>query len=107
LDAAAARSLGDGGAGYNYRYKDPNQPGAAPGNQYGPMAQNLAATPAGATAVHEGPDGKLRIDPNRLSLVNTSAISSQQRQLDEIMKQIAGFQQQPGASYPAASNGSF
>lgn len=78
LDAAAAAP------GYGYRYIDPSGPGAAPGGQYGPMAQDLAKTPAGSTAVVRDADGKLGIDPARLTTLNTSAISAQQRQLDEI-----------------------
>jgi len=107
LDDAASRSVEQGGEGYVYKYKDPNAPGAAAGTQYGPMAQALAQQPATATAVHKRPDGKLGIDPGRLTLVNTSAISSQQRQLDEIQNQLALFGKQPGAEYPLPSRGSF
>jgi len=93
--------------GYSYRYRNPSAQGSAPGDQYGPMAQDLASTPAGRTAVKEGPDGKLAVDTGRLTLVNTSAISAQQRQMDELERQIAAFSAQPGASYPAPSRGSF
>lgn len=78
LDAVAASP------GYGYKYIDPDQPGARPGENYGVMAQDLAKTPAGATAIVNRPDGTLGIDPGRLSTLNTSAISAQQRQLDEI-----------------------
>lgn len=101
LDAVASSP------GYGFQYIDPSAPGAESGQQYGPMAQDLASTPAGATAVKKGPDGKLGIDPARLTTLNTSAISAQQRELDDIKKQIALFSQQPGASYPRPSSGSF
>lgn len=94
LDAVAASP------GYGYQYIDPGAPGAASGQQYGPMAQDLASTPAGSTAVVEGKDGKLGIDPARLTTLNTSAISAQQRQLDEIMAKLQSFGGQGGASYP-------
>jgi hypothetical protein len=97
LDAAAQAP------GYSYRYKDPDAPGAAPGQHFGPMAQDLARTPVGASTVVKGKDGKLGVDTGRLSLVNTSAISAQQSQLDEIRRQIAAFSASPVASYPMAA----
>jgi hypothetical protein len=86
LDAVAAAP------GYGYKYEDPSAMGAAPGDQYGPMAQDLASTPAGATAVKRLPDGKLGIDTGRLALLNTSAVSSQQRELDELRQRLAAFE---------------
>jgi hypothetical protein len=91
--------------GYGYKYTDPGAPGANDQENYGPMAQDLAATPAGSTAVTKMGDGQLGIDPNRLSLVNTSAISAQQRQLDQIMAELEAFKSQSGAQYP--SRGSY
>lgn len=101
LDAAAAAQ------GAYYDYKDPGAPGADDRTHYGPMAQDLAKTPAGATTVVKQPDGKLGVDTGRLALVNTSAISAQQQQLDDIQQQLAQFAQQPGADYPLYSYGSF
>ncbi len=85
LDAAAAAP------GSSYQYIDPGEPGAKPGTQYGPMAQDLAKTPAGSTAVVKQPDGQLGIDPARLTTLNTSAISAQQRQLDEIQGMLRQY----------------
>jgi hypothetical protein len=48
------------------------------------MAQDLEKTPAGKSVVKTGPDGMKSIDTARLSLVNTSAISEQQRRLDRL-----------------------
>ncbi len=92
LDAAYARQTADTGPrtdlrpaqGYSYEYKDPSSPGAAPGRHYGPMAQDLLKTPAGASTVVHQPNGRLGVDTGRLSLVNTSAISDQQNQLDRL-----------------------
>lgn len=65
--------------GYEYNYKDPNAPGAAPGRQVGPMAQNLPPS-----VVSTGPDGKKQVDAGRLTLVNTAAVSELQRRTDEL-----------------------
>lgn len=96
LDAVAAAP------GYGYKYTDPSAPGARGGNNYGPMAQDLAATPAGSTAVVKGKDGQLGIDPARLQVLDHSAISAQQRQLDQVMAELAAFKSQPSAQYPIA-----
>jgi hypothetical protein len=103
LDDADARALDavrqTGGS--FYKYKDPNQPGASPGQKYGPMAQDFAKTPAGATAVVKRPDGKLGIDAGRAELLNSSAIAAQQSQLDGILAKLKSFEEQPGAEYPS------
>lgn len=75
--------------GYSYEYKDPDRFGQ--GRFYGPMAQDLEKTPAGASTVKKAPDGTKMVDTSRLSLVNTSAISEQQRKLDELQKQVAAL----------------
>lgn len=75
--------------GYSYQYKDPQQPGAAPGTHYGPMAQDLEKTPAGASVVSTNPQtGLKQIDTDRLSLVNSSAISDLQRKQDELQAML-------------------
>jgi hypothetical protein len=45
-------------AAYQYRYKDPSMPGAAPGRHVGVMAQDLERSPLGATMVENTPQGK-------------------------------------------------
>lgn len=64
---------------YSYQYKDPSRHGA--GRFFGPMAQDLEQTPAGASVVKRAPDGTKMVDTSRLSLVNTGAISDLQRQI--------------------------
>ncbi len=97
--------------GYQYDYKDPGAPGAAPGRQLGPMAQDLEKTPAGASTVTTGPDGKKAIDTGRLSLVNTSAISEQQKRIDQLEQLLnnrakyAPGEQLPGPTQPASNIG--
>jgi len=68
--------------GEPYVYKDPSVPGAAPGVQWGGTAQQMERT-AAAPAVMNTPNGKM-VDTGRLALVNTAAISEQQRRMDEL-----------------------
>jgi hypothetical protein len=68
---------------YGYRYKQPEKHGAGP--QVGPMAQDLAATPAGRTAVVEMPDGKLALDAagsTKLSLAGIARLHDRVSQLE-------------------------
>lgn len=76
-------------AGYSYEYKDPDRFGQ--GRFYGPIAQDLEKTPAGASTVKKAPDGTKMVDTSRLSLVNTSAISEQQKRMDALEKQLAAL----------------
>lgn len=89
--------------GYSYEYKNPNAPGAAPGTQVGPMAQDLEQT-AAAPAVHDTPHGK-QVDTGRLAMVNTAAISELQRKMQQL-EALGGGQPQPApyqqSNYPQA-----
>lgn len=84
LDAAYEREGGTpnlrGAQAYKYRYKDPDAYGAGEGEYVGPMAQDLEHLPG---VVDEGPRGKM-VDPNRLTMVNTSAIGELQNRLDRV-----------------------
>lgn len=82
---------------YDYNYKPGMGP---PGRQTGPMAQDLESTVAGRSVVHDTPDGKA-IDPNRLALVNASAIGELGNKLDAVLtggapKDVAGRYGTPG-----------
>jgi hypothetical protein len=92
---------------YSYDYKNPHQPGAAPGRQVGPMAQDLEKTPAGASTVFNGPRGK-GVDTSRLALVNAAATAEQQRKQDEQDQHIANLYRllDAGAARGAADVGS-
>jgi hypothetical protein len=79
--------------GYSYEYKDPSRSGTAPGRQYGPMAQDLEKSPATAASVVDTPDGKM-VDPGRLTMTNTAAISDQQREADAQQKRIEELEKQ-------------
>lgn len=78
--------------GYSYEYKDPAAHGQ--GRFFGPMAQDLEQTPAGASTVKQAPDGTKMVDTSRLALVNTSAISEQQRKLEALQRQLAALSPQ-------------
>lgn len=73
---------------YSYKYKDPNAIGAAGGVHYGPMAQDLEKTPAGASVVVDK-GGRKAIDTGRLSLLNTAELSKMRQELDAINGQAA------------------
>lgn len=66
-----------------YKYKDPTKVGTAPGTQYGPMAQDLAKTKMGKTAVIEGPDG-LMIDSSRGFLLALSGLANINQRLSKL-----------------------
>jgi hypothetical protein len=79
--AALDRSAGYRPVGtYGYEYKNPNAPGAAPGPQSGPMADELKGLPG---VVKPGPDGFDRVDLGRLSLNNASELGQHRRELDD------------------------
>lgn len=80
--AAALETVGNAPAS-SYRYKDPGQPGAKPGRQVGPMAQDLERGPLGDTLVIDTPQGKM-VDQGRLSMVNSSAITELNRKLEAL-----------------------
>lgn len=88
--AMASASFPDA-PGYSYEYKNPEKIGAAPGIHYGPMAQDLEKTPAGASVVKTMPDGSKGVDTGRLSLLNTSELSRQRKELDALKAQAAAI----------------
>lgn len=94
--------------GYEYSYKDPQRHGE--GRFVGPMAQDLEQLPG---VVQETPGGGKAIDTSRLSLVNTAAVSEQQRRLDELERRqrelmlLNGGAQFGGAPYPTTQAPNF
>lgn len=85
---AAARSAPDfsQSPNYAYTYKDPTIPGAAPGPQVGPMAQDLEK--AGSQSVMNTPTGKM-VDPSRLVMETAGAVGEQQARQDDLERQFA------------------
>jgi hypothetical protein len=69
---------------YSYNYTDPDAMGAAPGRQFGIMAQDLEKTPAGRSVVKQGPNGAKMVDTSRLTMVNTAALNGMQKHINEL-----------------------
>ena len=80
--SAALETVGNA-PGYSYRYKDPGQPGAKPGRQYGPMAQDLERGPLGDTLVKDTPNGKM-VDTGRVAMMGASAITELNHRLEAL-----------------------
>lgn len=68
-----------------YEYKDPDAPGAAPGLQAGPMAQDIERAIPGA--VHDTPQGKM-VEPGRTVLPLLSAVGEQQQEIDRLKRRL-------------------
>jgi endosialidase-like protein len=90
---AGAQQMVRSAPGYAYKYKDSAQAkfGEDDRTHYGPMAQDLEKTPMGASTVVEGPGGTKMVDTPKLTLANTAAASGQQKELDELRRQLAAL----------------
>jgi len=75
---------------YSYFYKDPGAPGAAPGEQVGPMAHELRGIPG---VVHTSPDGFDRVDNGRLGLATASQVGKLTRDRDSQRQELDGLRQ--------------
>jgi hypothetical protein len=80
-------SLSGAGRQYEYTPQAQQQLGQPAGVQYGPMAQDLAKTELGRSAVIPTPAG-LAVDTGRLSMIQAGLLGEQQRQIDEIRQQL-------------------
>lgn len=93
------RKLGE----YSYEYRDPK---LGQGRQFGPMAQELEETPAGATAVGQRPDGMKTIDTSRLALLNASETAKMRRELDALKGQASAIRGTE-TTYPAIAGNDY
>lgn len=82
LDALAGK-----GRTYRYTPQAQQQLGQPPGLQYGPMAQDLAKTQLGRSAVVPTPAG-LAVDTGRLSMIQAGLLGRQQEQITDIEEQL-------------------
>jgi hypothetical protein len=89
LDSAYRRA-----GSYSYEYKDPSLPGAAPGRQAGPMADELKGIPG---AVSTGPDGFDRVDIPRMTMANASQTGTNTRDIDELRREMDALMGRIGA----------
>jgi hypothetical protein len=97
---------------FSYEYKDPARFGA--GRFYGPMAQDLERTPAGASIVKQAPDGTKMVDTSRGALLALGAVSDLQRQQEvqarkdaELQRQLDALRPPDMASIPRARAGTY
>jgi hypothetical protein len=70
---------------YKYRYKNTAEPGTAPGERYGIMAQDLEKSPMGASIVIED-GGRKKIDPGQAVGVLLAAMSRMNQRLKKAEK---------------------
>jgi hypothetical protein len=88
IDEPASAALAAAPAS-KFKYKDPAAVGAENKEYTGPMAQDLAKTPAGRSAVVERPDGMLGVDTGRLSLLNAAAFGEQKKEIERLKAEIS------------------
>lgn len=67
----------------SYEYKDTSLPGTKPGRQYGPMAQDLAKTKMGKSAIIETDQGMM-VDTTRAMLLALSGLSNINARLNKL-----------------------
>jgi hypothetical protein len=60
------RAMLDALKAHDFQYKEPSEPGAAPGKRTGVMAQDLEKSMAGRALVHDTPDGKVIDSPQAI-----------------------------------------
>ncbi len=88
---AALREFVMKGEGKMYEYREPHSAGARPGENFGPMAQDLQKSAIGRTLVKKGPDGHtLMVDTQRLALADHSALTHLAKRLERLERRGAG-----------------
>lgn len=94
----------DAAQAYSYQYKQPEKYGE--GEYIGLMAQDLAKSPAGSTAVVPQANGKLAVDMNRLGMLTAAAQSQTQEKLGTMEEKLARLQRRV-LSQQANSDGTY
>lgn len=74
--------------GSHYRYRNPKAPGQREGDNFGPMAQDLAKTKIGRTVVVEKADG-LYVDSARLALADHAALTHLAQRVERLAARIS------------------
>lgn len=78
-----------GTKGSHYRYRQPDAPGQRHGDNFGPMAQDLAKTKIGRTVVVQKADG-LYVDTGRLALADHGALSALAARVERLARKLGG-----------------
>ena len=95
-DALSAALGVDGGAALDtignapassYRYKNPNQPGAAPGRQTSSMAQDLERGAYGDDVVSETPQGKM-VDYEQVMKITPGAVTELNQKVEALERAL-------------------
>jgi hypothetical protein len=95
-DALSAALGVDGGAALDtignapastYRYKNPDQPGAAPGRQASSMAQDLERGPYGGDVVDETPQGKM-VDYEQVMKITPGAVTELNQKVEALERAL-------------------
>lgn len=87
-DADMSKLLSVLGKSYEYRYKEPDAEGAAPGKNFGPMAQDIEKSKIGKSMIRETADGKM-VDLGRAVMAALSGLGAQNKRLDKIERRAA------------------
>jgi hypothetical protein len=74
--------------GSHYRYRNPKAPGQRDGDNFGPMAQDLAKTKIGRTVVVEKADG-LYVDSARLALADHAALTHLAQRVERLAARLS------------------
>jgi hypothetical protein len=88
-DPSEMQSFLDSIHAHQYRYKDPDAPGAGHGTYVSPMAQEIEKTPLGKPAVSTGADGYKRVDYGKLlgtMLAGEAYLHERTSALEEMMR---------------------
>jgi len=89
-----ALDMVDEAPGYSYFYKDPARHGQ--GQKFGPMAQDLLKTPAGASTVERAPDGTLAVNTGRLALAEHAALHSHRLEFNQLKAEVEALKKKAG-----------
>lgn len=76
--------------GYEYEYKNPNEPGAGPGKYISPMAQDLEKSEIGKNMVIDTPNGKM-VDYGRASgamLATAAMLNDKTKEIDQKLEAL-------------------
>ena len=84
----------DEAPGYSYNYKDPMRHGY--GQKFGPMAQDLLKTPAGASTVERSADGTLAVNTGRLALAEHAALHSHRLEFNQLKAEVDALKKKAG-----------
>lgn len=84
-------------AAYSFKYKNPEAPGAMPGQRMGIMAQDLERSPLGRQFVRETPDGTKQVDFGSMAGTQLAASAMLNERLDRHESMLDALTKRKGA----------